>query len=420
MASVTTALITTIVISLAIQSWLVLGFTQLMRRRQGRLLDDRQCPEAAVILCLRGGDPFLHRCVDALLQQNYPCYRIVFVVDHQDDPSLTILRETLDSHASSHYEIQFLHDPLSTCSLKCSSIIQAYRALPDSVKILAQLDADTIPHPSWLRELATGLAEESVGAVTGNRWYAPEEPSRGAMVRHVWNAAAIVQMSWYRIAWGGTLAIKMSAIREAKLDERWSEALCEDTMLTHQLSRIGKRVEFQPNLIMVNREDCNLPSFVPWVSRQLLTARLYHRAWPLVVLHGIASAAILFFGWIWVLILAFMQQYQHALLVALAMTSFQVALVLLVMWIGRSVESSLARDGRWERWRKPTFPRWLWCVTITQWVYSWALFQCLCSRSTHWRGIRYRVAGPWGIEMESYQPFSESVQPTRPRTQVSL
>lgn len=414
------ALIATICISLAIQGWLVLGFTRLMKRHCRPLLEDSKCPDAAVVLCLRGGDPFLHRCVDALLKQDYPRYRIIFVVDHKEDPALPILREALTQHAGGDYEIQFLNNPGGTCSLKCASIIQAYRSLPDSVEILAQLDADTIPHPSWLRELATGLSEESIAAVTGNRWYSPDHPSRGAMVRHVWNAAAIVQMTWYKIAWGGTLAIKMSAIRQANLDERWGNALCEDTMLTHQLSRIGMRVAFQPSLIMVNREDCNLPSFIPWVARQLLTARLYHRAWPLVVVHGIASAAILMLGWAWVVILVCMQRYQHAGIVAMAMGLFQLALVLLVLWIGRSVESSLAKNGRFQSWQKPGFLRWIWIVTITQWVYSWALVCCLISRSTQWRGIRYRIEGPWRIKMEGYQPYSESVLPSHAGTKGSL
>jgi cellulose synthase/poly-beta-1,6-N-acetylglucosamine synthase-like glycosyltransferase len=355
-----------------------------------------------------------------LLRQDYPRYRIVFVVDHESDPASEILNSVLAGATASHYEIQFLSSPLGTCSLKCSGLIQAYRSLPDSTVFLAQLDADTIPHPSWLRELATGLLVDGVGAATGNRWYAPDCPSRGAMVRHVWNAAAIVQMSWYRIAWGGTLAIRMSAIREAKLDECWANALCEDTMLTDQLSRIGKRVEFLPSLIMVNREDCDIASFVPWVSRQLLTAKLYHRAWPLVIIHGITSAAILMLGWSWALGLAAMQQYLHAGMVAVAMGLFQIALVLLVFWISVAVESSLSRDGRCQPWRKPGFARWVFSVTITQWVYSWALLRCVCSRHTDWRGIRYDIAGPWRVAMGRYRPYSESVQPKPAGTQGSL
>ncbi|MFO0013672.1 MAG: glycosyltransferase [Planctomycetota bacterium] len=420
MITVTTILVATICVSLAIQSLLVFGFTRLMKRPRMQLLADSQCPEAAVVLCLRGGDPFLNRCVEALLQQDYPCYRMIFIVDHERDPAMEILRSALENASMSNYELQLLSDPPGSCSLKCSSLIQAYRSLPDSTVILAQLDADTIPHPSWLRELATGLESDGVGAVTGNRWYAPEISSQGALVRHVWNAAAIVQMSWYRIAWGGTLAIKVSTIQQAKLDERWSQALCEDTMLSRQLARIGQRVEFAPNLIMVNREDCSLASFIPWVTRQLLTARLYHRAWPLVVVHGIASAAILVSGWFWVATLVFRGRYEHAGLLAIAMSVFQVALVLLVLWIGRAVESALARAGRRELWGQPSFARWLWIVTLTQWVYSWALLRCLVSRSTHWRGIHYRIGGPWGIKMEGYQPYAESVRAAPSVSQGSL
>ena len=83
----------------------------------------------------------------------------------------------------------------------------------DSQSNLPLADADTIAHPTWLRELAGALADPTVGAATGNRWYMPDEISAAAMVRYLWNAAAIVQMYCYRIAWGGTLAVKTSVLR---------------------------------------------------------------------------------------------------------------------------------------------------------------------------------------------------------------
>ncbi len=58
----------------------------------------------------------------------------------------------------------------------------------------------------------------------------PIASSWGALVRYLWNAAAIVQMYWYEIAWGGTLAVKRKAIEKAGLLERWRHAFCEDTM----------------------------------------------------------------------------------------------------------------------------------------------------------------------------------------------
>ena len=74
--------------------------------------------------------------------------------------------------------------------------------------MVALLDADTIPHRTWLRELVAPLADPRVGAATGNRWYMPAEAGWAGLVRYLWNAAAVVQMYCYGIAWGGTLALK--------------------------------------------------------------------------------------------------------------------------------------------------------------------------------------------------------------------
>lgn len=420
MDSLIVGIIAIMCVSVAIQAWLVYGFANKVRRPQGVLLSDDQCPKAAVILCLRGGDPFLSRCIDALLAQKYPWYKVFFVVDHPSDPSDRILRAVLARHEKNNFEIQYLNDPLETCSLKCSSILQAYKSVDEQTEFIAQLDADTVCHQNWHRELATALDDEAVGAVSGNRWYSPDSQSNGALVRHIWNAAAIVQMTWYRIAWGGTLAIKTSAIKQAQLDTKWASALCEDTMLTEQLGSIGKRVEFVPGLLMVNREDCTLRTFMPWVVRQLLTARLYHRAWPLVALHGICSALILLIGWSLVVGFLWSERIIQAGILGLAMIFFQIALVLLVLWIGRAVESSLGRLGREPNWKRPSLLGWFLGVTLTQWIYSLALLRCLFARSTSWRGVCYGIQGPWQVTMKGYKPFSEAEHENTQGVRTSL
>ena len=45
--------------------------------------------------------------------------------------------------------------------------------------------------------------------------------------------------------------------------------------------------------MMVNREDCGLDACRRWISRQLLTMRLYHPLWPLVLLHGFGTTLLL-------------------------------------------------------------------------------------------------------------------------------
>ena len=250
-------------------------------------------PRTAIVLCLRGRDPFLEKCLESLLKQDYPDYQLHVVVDNRQDPAWQVAESLANRYGADRVCIETLDERRDTCSLKCSSVTQAIGRLDESFQVAALVDADTMPHPSWLGELTAPLADEHIGAATGNRWYMPGTGSWGALVRYLWNAAAVVQMYWYEIAWGGTLAVKRKVIDELGLLDRWRHAFCEDTMLCRQLGKHGLRVKFVPSLMMVNREDCGLGACLSWIRRQLLTARLYHPLWPLVLLHGLGTTLVL-------------------------------------------------------------------------------------------------------------------------------
>lgn len=404
--------------SWGIQAFLVAGFVACLRRKGDALLSDEMAPPALVVLCLRGGDPFLQHCVSGLLKQDYPNYRVKFMVDHKADPALAILQSCLDDVEFSNYQIEFLTKPLTTCSLKCSSLIQAvepelrsFDEELDDGRFIALLDADTIPHDTWLRELATPLQLPRIGATTGNRWYMPERPTPGALVRYLWNAAAIVQMYWYGIAWGGTLAIKLSAIREANLIQLWGQALCEDTMLRRQLGRIGRRVQFVPSLMMVNREDCTLSDLVPWISRQLLTARLYHPYWYAVVFHGLTSMGLLILGCVLVGWLLISGAWVAASIAAAAVTFYQLAVASLLPWIDSAVRYRACMQGEDSSNSLVANPlRIVVAIVLTQGVYFWALMKCIFARKISWRGIQYQIDSRWQIRMLAYRRLQGSTE----------
>lgn len=396
-----------LMVSLAVQFVLAAGFVRRLKMSRGPLIDDSDAPSAVVILCLRGGDPFLEKCIDGLVAQDYPKFKACFLIDSAFDPAAEILRNALERHSFDKYEIKTLKNPLPTCSLKCSSLVQAIEDLDPSVQFVALLDADTVPHRTWLRELATALVPESIGAATGNRWYMPEQQTTGAMVRYLWNAAAVVQMYFYKIAWGGTLAIKIDSIHRAGLIDRWRASLCEDTMLRKQLATIGQSVTFVPSLMMVNREDCTLGSFIEWVQRQLLTARLYHPLWIAVVGHGVSTAILLVWGWVVALVCLLSGELNAGLALTLSLIGYRLGMLLMAPWMEAAVASSVRERGEATRWQKDlSWTRLAWLVLLTQWVYTWALVRCLFIRNVQWRGISYRVQGPWRIHMLGYRRYS--------------
>ena len=161
------ALLQTLLGCLVIQIALTLIFVFYLRSNRVNSLSDNQLPKTAVILCLRGADPFLPNCLKALLEQDYPQYDLKIVVDSQDDPAWKVARDTVKD--ATNVQISPLKISSTVCSLKCSSLIQAVSELDSSYEVVALVDADTVVHPTWLRELVTPLLHPKIGATTGNR-----------------------------------------------------------------------------------------------------------------------------------------------------------------------------------------------------------------------------------------------------------
>jgi cellulose synthase/poly-beta-1,6-N-acetylglucosamine synthase-like glycosyltransferase len=276
------------------------------------------------------------------------------------------------------------------------------------VEFLAQLDADTVPHRTWLRELATALAEEGIGVATGNRWYMPDQATWGALVRYSWNAAAVVQMYWYHIAWGGTLAIKTRVIRELKLLERWSRAFCEDTMLFRLLRENGWRLAFVPSLMMINRETCDLAGFRRWVQRQLLTARLYHPHWPAVAAHGVMTSVAQLAALVLIPVAWLTGRPSAAWLLVAGLILYHGSMLLMLIPLEWSVRRIAAARSEQTNWLDvATAMKLVWAIPLTQIIYPWVLALAMRLRWVDWRGVSYEVAGPWDVRLIEYRPFDQ-------------
>jgi hypothetical protein len=250
-------------------------------------LPDDACPPAAVVLSLRGHDPYLADCLWGVAKQDYPEFEMHVIVDSPSDPAWESLNKL--KRGVNNLQVHTLRTPRASCSLKCSALLQVVGELHPRTELVTILDADSIPQPSWLRELASASKPEKVGAVSGIRWYAPRDVCYGSWVRYVWNSAAIVQLYWYKIAWGGSLAIKRRVFHDTDLLQRWGTAFCEDTMLWNVLRQQGWRLVMVPQLFVTNRESCEYGQVYNWLCRQLLTVRLYHPRWWLIVGHALAT-----------------------------------------------------------------------------------------------------------------------------------
>jgi cellulose synthase/poly-beta-1,6-N-acetylglucosamine synthase-like glycosyltransferase len=397
---------------LIIQVFFVFLLVLYLRLSSNTLLPDDQLPKTAVILCLRGGDPFLPNCLQALVNQNYPIYDVKIIVDSQDDPAWTIATDTIDKLGANNVQISSLRVKRYNCSLKCSSLVQAVSDLDDSYKVVAFVDADAVVHPNWLKELVSPLANPKIGATTGNRWYLPTGKYWGSLVRYLWNVSAVLQMSLYRIAWGGTLAIKTELIHETGLLDKWGRGYVDDTLIHSVLAKHGKQIKFVPSLLILNREECDLPRLFGWLKRQLLASRLYHPWWWAVVADSILT--ILLPNTVFVLFFTalFAGQLNIAAVCFASFTSYTMGLVLLAIILEQAVQPTLCNHNHpTTPLTIPTLIRIFVALPLTQWVYGLAMVFSLRMSKVNWRGVTYCINRPWDIRLIEYRPYQSQNQP---------
>lgn len=388
--TIVSALYCLIAVIVAIQTTAAVGFVWFMLRR-GIDWQASDQPKGAIILCLRGADPFLSDCLQSLLTQDYANYLLCVVVDSDEDPAWSVLRK-FEGH--DRLQIEVLQNPLPTCSLKCSSLIQAVRNLDASIQIVALCDADAVPDPDWLADLAAPLADPGVGVATGNRWYVPQPNSPGSMIRYLWNVPAAVNMVLLKIAWGGSLAIRRDVIDQTDLLNHWSGALCEDTLLLRLLRKHGYRQAFVPNAMIVNRESTTLGNVIDWVPRQMLLAKLYHPSWPATVAYGGISIIVPFLAVLLIIVARTQSNVRDMIGVLAALVAFEVSNALLVGLCQWGVRRRLAsRSVQWKSWgwrSVVALPLWVLLSQLISPVFYW---RCFTARSIRWRAVRYDISG---------------------------
>ncbi|MGL6194893.1 MAG: glycosyltransferase [Thermoguttaceae bacterium] len=386
-------------------------------------------PKTALFLTLRGADPFLYRCIEGIVNQDYPNYTVFLIVDSLNDPALEIAKDIV-SHANCNCKVEFVvvTEHFTTCTLKCNSLVHAIVQLDSSYEIIAELDADVTPHSTWLSELVKPFSDPDVVVASGLRWYIPQKNNFGSLVRYLWNAAAIVQQFLYRIPWGGTLAFRKSIVEKGNLIQEWQNAFTDDASIVNVANRVNGKVVFVPSLVMVNRETCTLNSFYHWVKRQLLCAKLHHPVWRAVPVQAVLINLPLVASFV-LLVIAIFTSNTSAMIINIA--------ALLAYWAGvfgtlpimeYGIQRTLKERAR-QIAEQPTnelpntedFPfsaksaatigsitKTLIAIPLTQFVYAAALVGVYRLKKVHWRGVWYEIGADKSVKLIEYKPYVDT------------
>jgi glycosyltransferase involved in cell wall biosynthesis len=377
-------------------------------------VDPEQQHPVAVLMCVRGCDPSLRASLISILNQQYEDYAVHLVVDHHRDAAFELVREVKREFDRNHrLTIHELRDPLSTCGLKCSSLVQGLAAVSSTTKYLALLDADVETHPTWLAELIGPLERDpTIGLVTGNQWFEPPAGSTwGALTRSTWNAGALVPTFLFKNPWAGTFAMRLEDVYRSGLSDVWKHSVIDDGPMRNAIDSLRLKIYFAPSLIMVNRENCTFRYVNRWVGRMLTWSRLYEPTFFLAVIHAIFSNTVMLANFAALTIGCTLANVSLIGVAAASLLISGVLSVLSYLTVRRIVTYSCQLRG--ESLPPITILRLaklLLTVPIAQSVYGRSCLAALFSQTVLWREITYELKSKTDVKMVNYKPFSQTTE----------
>lgn len=349
-------------------------------------------PFVSIIAPCRGLDVDLEANLKALFRQDFPPYEIVFVVDSERDEAVptieTVAREEGSKRASSKFIIA---GRATSESQKIHNLRRAVLEVSDASEVFVFVDSDARPNADWLRNLIAPLADETVGAATGYRWFVSVRGNFASHLRAVWNASIVSALGANErknFCWGGSTAIRRRTFERLDIREKWRGALADDYAIMRVLRENALPIRFVPQCLTATVEDCNFRQALEFTTRQMKITRVY--AAHLWVASFVGSAVFSFTFWAGFLILFFVSGWRFWLTLALLTVIFALGAAKAHVRLNavKLVLNDYAKQLNDSRFWQLT----LW--TITPILFFYNDLAALFSNEIIWRGIRYRLKSP--------------------------
>jgi len=351
-------------------------------------------PFVSVLVPCRGMDSGLNENIRAILLQQYPCFEVIFVSDHADNPALEIVEEaclSIDSQSGPTARI-VIAGPATNSGQKVHNLRAAVSESDLKSEVFAFVDTDARPSRAWLRDLVAPLRDRKIGAATGYRWFIAQG-GFASHLRSVWNAAiasALGAQSEKNFCWGGSTAVRRETFERLSIARQWRGTVSDDFTLTRVLHEAGLPIKFVPQCLTPSFEGCIFRELIEFTTRQLKITRAYAGHLWKAVLTGSALFVLTFFGGI-------------PLVIARAASSlpFMSPLLLLMIIFGLGATKSYLRlravrrviPVRRIRFFSTTLAHTaLWPIASALFLYN-ALAAAI-SRRINWRGITYELKSP--------------------------
>jgi cellulose synthase/poly-beta-1,6-N-acetylglucosamine synthase-like glycosyltransferase len=354
------------------------------------------CPFVSVIVPARGLEPGLPDNLRSLVEQDYPRYEVLFVFDRADDPAIEIA-ESLKKNGFTRIVVA---GPARESGQKVHNLRVAVTEVDPEAEALVFADTDARPGKIWLRRLVAPLADDTIGASTGYRWFLPVNGGIASRLRGVWNASvasALGSDTSKNFCWGGSTAIRRATFERLGISEHWRGTVSDDFTISRVLREAKLPIHFTPNCLVPSISDCDFKELLEFTTRQIKITRVYSAHLWLPLLLGSALFTLVFFGGILLLSLQILSGVLP--LLVLLLIFLLGATKAFVRW--RAVRIPLAA---YRSMMNRDLPAHLFLWPIASLLYLYNAIVAGFSQRINWRGITYDLKSPSEAVIISREP----------------
>ena len=256
----------------------------------------------AVIESVKGTHKdFVHH-VTQLINQDHPCFRIIFCLSDIQDPAYEFLVSFFNIDVSSsqtnayHIKRQALLEldeigpglqsieiviagHAKDCSQKVFNQICAYDLLLPEDRLLAWVDADAVLSKTWLRDLVHPIGNKKLAAVTGYRCLAPEGQDWASAFISVINSSILTLLGnpWRNSFWGGSMAMTRQVFDKFQIPESVKHSFSDDTLVSTLLKNNKIPIYFSYAVLPPNTIKYTFREMFSFGRRQYMYARFYYK-----------------------------------------------------------------------------------------------------------------------------------------------
>lgn len=355
-------------------------------------------PFCSIIAPCRGVDEGLEENLNALFEQDFPRYEIIFVIDSGADAAVSIIENVRENFQRGDAEARrfskiIIAGKAENEGQKVHNLREAVLHVADESKIFVFVDSDARPAANWLKDLIAPLADENIGCATGYRWFISKKFSFASELRSVWNASiasALGANLKNNFCWGGAMAMRRATFEKLEIREKWRGGLADDFMVTRALKEANLPVYFVPRALTASIENCGGRELFEFTTRQMKITRVYApHLWTQAFLGSFLFNLVFVWG-IFILIFSSLNSFSFwfAFFALFLISIFSIGKSYLRLEAVKLILKDYKNDVEKQFWTQTT----LWIFAPAVYLYNCAA--AFFSNEICWRGITYKLKSP--------------------------